>query len=119
MSKDNPLRKLVNFSHKLPSWLGNRLLTTVFNYKVKFAGTAGIEILATDGQYATFLQRNDHRVQNHIGSVHAAAMALLAESTTGFIVGINLPGDKLPLNKGEFVTRQINTNNKTCSRFSK
>jgi hypothetical protein len=26
-------------------------------------------------------------------------MALLAESATGFIVGINLPGDKLPLLK--------------------
>ena len=26
-------------------------------------------------------------------------MALLAESCTGFIVGINLPGDKLPLIK--------------------
>ena len=38
-------------------------------------------------------------MQNHIGSVHAAAMALLAESATGFIVGINLPGDKLPLIK--------------------
>ena len=38
-------------------------------------------------------------MQNHIGSVHAAAMALLAKSCTGFIVGINLPGDKLPLIK--------------------
>ncbi len=34
-----------------------------------------------------------------VGSVHAAAMALLAESATGFIVGLNLPGDKLPLIK--------------------
>jgi acyl-coenzyme A thioesterase PaaI-like protein len=43
--------------------------------------------------------RNQHKVQNHIKNVHAAAMALLAETATGFVVGINLPDDKLPLIK--------------------
>jgi len=38
-------------------------------------------------------------VQNHIHGVHAAAMALLAETATGFCVGMNLPDDKLPLIK--------------------
>lgn len=71
----------------------------MFRYKVKLAGTSGIEVLHTDGKSVTFRQKNKRKVQNHIGSVHAAAMALLAESTTGFIVGINLPGDKLPLIK--------------------
>ena len=56
-------------------------------------------MLYTDGQSATYRQKNRRKAQNHIGSVHAAAMALLAESCTGFIVGINLPGDKLPLIK--------------------
>jgi len=31
--------------------------------------------------------------------VHAAAMALLAETATGFVVGVNLSDDKLPLIK--------------------
>lgn len=44
-------------------------------------------------------KKNYKKAQNHIGSVHAAAMALLAESSTGFVVGVNLPGDKLPLIK--------------------
>jgi acyl-coenzyme A thioesterase PaaI-like protein len=74
-------------------------MTWVFRYKVKLAGTTGIEVLQTDGKTATYRQKNKRKAQNHIGSVHAAAMALLAESCTGFIVGINLPGDKLPLIK--------------------
>lgn len=74
-------------------------MTWVFRYKVKLAGTTGIEVLYTNGKTATYRQKNRRKAQNHIGSVHAAAMALLAESCTGFIVGINLPGDKLPLIK--------------------
>jgi acyl-coenzyme A thioesterase PaaI-like protein len=74
-------------------------MTWMFRYKVKLAGTTGIEVLHTDGKTATYRQKNRSKAQNHIGSVHAAAMALLAESCTGFIVGINLPGDKLPLIK--------------------
>ena len=74
-------------------------MTMMFRYKVKLAGTTGIEVLHTDGKTVTYRQKNRRKAQNHIGSVHAAAMALLAESCTGFIVGINLPGDKLPLIK--------------------
>lgn len=74
-------------------------MTKMFRYKVKLAGTTGIEVLHTDGKTVTYRQKNRRKAQNHIGSVHAAAMALLAESCTGFIVGINLPGDKLPLIK--------------------
>ncbi len=42
---------------------------------------------------------NHRRARNHIGGVHAAAMALLAESASGFLVGMNLPDHKLPLIK--------------------
>ena len=99
MNKSNPLRHFVNKVNQYPQWLSSLLMTKLFRYKVKLTGTTGIEVLATDGKTATFRQKNKRKAQNHIGSVHAAAMALLAESCTGFIVGINLPGDKLPLIK--------------------
>jgi acyl-coenzyme A thioesterase PaaI-like protein len=99
MAVINPLRKFVDKVNTYPSWLSAKLMTWVFRYKVKLAGTTGIEVLQTDGKTATYRQKNKRKAQNHIGSVHAAAMALLAESCTGFIVGINLPGDKLPLIK--------------------
>lgn len=99
MSSINPLRKFVDKVNQYPTWVSSRLMTWVFRYKVKLAGTTGIEVLHTDGKSATYRQKNKKKAQNHIGSVHAAAMALLAESCTGFIVGINLPADKLPLIK--------------------
>ncbi|AWL13234.1 hypothetical protein HMF8227_02785 [Saliniradius amylolyticus] len=97
--KKNPLRKFVDSIAGHPDWLRRMYLTRMFRMKVKFAGTAGLDILDTDGQSVTFAITNRRKVQNHIGGVHAAAMSLLAESATGFIVGINLPGDKLPLMK--------------------
>ncbi|MFT4938918.1 MAG: acyl-coenzyme A thioesterase PaaI-like protein [Paraglaciecola sp.] len=99
MSVKNPLRKFVDKINQYPAWLSSFLMTQMFRYKVKLAGTTGIEVLHTDGKTVTYRQKNKRKAQNHIGSVHAAAMALLAESCTGFIVGINLPGDKLPLIK--------------------
>jgi acyl-coenzyme A thioesterase PaaI-like protein len=99
MAVRNPLRTFVDKVNQYPDWLSAMLMTRVFRFKVKLAGTTGIEVLHTDGKTTTFRQRNRRKAQNHIGSVHAAAMALLAESCTGFIVGINLPGDKLPLIK--------------------
>jgi acyl-coenzyme A thioesterase PaaI-like protein len=99
MPVNNPLRTYVDKVNQYPTWLSGKLMTWLFRFKVKLAGTTGIEVLHTDGKTATYRQRNRRKAQNHIGSVHAAAMALLAESCTGFIVGINLPGDKLPLIK--------------------
>ena len=92
----NPLRRYAEKVNHYPAWLSSRLLTWMFRYKVKLAGTARVDIVSTDFSTVTFRQPNYKKVQNHIGSVHAAAMALLAESATGFIVGLNLPGDEPP-----------------------
>jgi len=99
MTKPNPLRKFAEKSLTYPLWLRYRLLTWAFRYKVKLVGTCKIDIVDTDLQQVTFVIKNRTKVQNHIGNVHAAAMALIAESATGFVVGLNLPGDKLPLIK--------------------
>jgi acyl-coenzyme A thioesterase PaaI-like protein len=95
----NPLRIFADNAMKMPLWLRFKILTWVFRYKVKLVGTCKIEIKETDLKSATFFVKNRNKVQNHIGSVHAATMALIAESATGFVVGVNLPGDKLPLIK--------------------
>jgi acyl-coenzyme A thioesterase PaaI-like protein len=99
MSAINPLRGFVDKVNQYPSWLSAKLITWVFRHKVKLAGTVGLDILETDGKRVVYRQRNRRKAQNHIGGVHAAATALLAESASGFIVGINLPADKLPLIK--------------------
>jgi hypothetical protein len=48
---------------------------------------------------ATLSIANRRQVQNHLNGVHALAMALLAESATGFLVAMNLPEHKLLLLK--------------------
>ncbi|GLR72533.1 DUF4442 domain-containing protein [Agaribacter marinus] len=99
MAKTNPLRKFAEKALSYPDFIALRLLTFMFRFKVKLVGTAGVTILETDLKRVVFFQKNRTKVQNHIGGIHAAAMALLAESATGFVVGVNLPGDKLPLIK--------------------
>lgn len=99
MAQTNPLRTFAEKALRYPDWLGLRLITFLFRYKVKLVGTLKISITQTDLKSVTFFVKNRKKVRNHIGQVHAATMALLAESATGFVVGLNLPGDKLPLIK--------------------
>lgn len=62
---------------------------------VPLVGTAGLRFEALAPHRVAVSLRNRRRVQNHIAGVHAAAMALLAETATGFCVGMNVPDDKL------------------------
>jgi len=66
---------------------------------VPLVGTAGLRFEEITSERVVVSIRNRRPVQNHIKGVHAAAMALLAETATGFCVGMNLPDDKLPLIK--------------------
>lgn len=38
-------------------------------------------------------------MQNHIGQLHAVAMALIAETATGFVTGMNVPDSSIVLIK--------------------
>jgi acyl-coenzyme A thioesterase PaaI-like protein len=66
---------------------------------VPFVGTAGVVIEEMTEQRVVTRLRNRRRIQNHIKTLHAAAVTLAAETASGFIVGMNLPDDKLPLMK--------------------
>lgn len=99
MKSNNKLSRMVTKIGGAPEFLQSFLLSQLFGRAVKFAGTAGIQIKKLDFQQAVLEQQNSRKVQNHIGSVHAAAMALLGESATGFLVGMHVPDDRLPLLK--------------------
>lgn len=98
-TKANKLQRIVNKCYQLPAFLQAFALSTVFGRVIKFAGTAGVEVLELKGARSVLRLKNRKKAQNHIGSVHAAATGLLAESATGFLVGIHLPDTKLPLLK--------------------
>jgi len=91
--------KAINTLNRLPDSLRIPMITLVMGSAVKFAGTAKIRIEKLTEQEAVMTLKNRRKVRNHIGSIHAAAMALLAESATGFLVGMNIDNTKLPLMK--------------------
>ena len=75
--------------------------TVVFNSMVKLARTSGLQVEALNQKEAIVLLRNKRKIQNHIGSLHACAMSLAAESATGMIVGMNVPDTHIPVYRAD------------------
>ena len=94
MSKPSPVATMVAKIKKLPAPVQKFALTTLVRKTVKLVGTAKLDILEMTPEKVHVRIVNRKIVQNHIGGVHAAAMALLAETATGFVAGMNIPGDR-------------------------
>ncbi|MDF3863547.1 DUF4442 domain-containing protein [Pseudomonas denitrificans (nom. rej.)] len=97
--KRNRLALAAHLIQRLPRRFQEPLLSRLFCSQVCFAGTAGVRIQRLASDEVRMSLANHRRARNHIGGVHAAAMALLAESASGCMVGMNLPDHKLPLIK--------------------
>ncbi len=95
----NKLSQNLSKLEKLPVPVAAFARTQLMGRLVKFVGTAGLHIEALTEEHCVATLANRTKVQNHIGSVHAAAMALLAETVTGFVVGMNVPDDRVPVIK--------------------
>lgn len=95
----NQLKRVVESSKWLPANVRATVVSKILGKVVPYVGTSGLLYEEITSERVVVSIRNQHKVQNHIKNVHAAAMALLAETATGFVVGINLPDDKLPLIK--------------------
>ncbi len=98
-SRPNRLARSVAKLERVPAivrpWVRSRVMGRV----VPFTGTAGLEYVLMTPQRVEIAIANRRPVQNHIHGVHAAAMALLAETATGMVVGMNVRDDCLPLVK--------------------
>jgi acyl-coenzyme A thioesterase PaaI-like protein len=95
----NKLSRYVGIANKLPNTLRAFALTRIFCSQVKFAGTTGIKILSISSSKVVIELANKNKVQNHIGGIHAVAAAVLAESATGIVFGMNVADSSLPLLK--------------------
>ncbi|MBH2009047.1 MAG: DUF4442 domain-containing protein [Xanthomonadaceae bacterium] len=71
----------------------------VLRRAVPFTGTAGLDFLQMSRGRVEIGLKNEKKVQNHIGGIHASAMNLLAETATGMVVGMNVRDDCIPLAK--------------------
>lgn len=99
MSFSNNISRAIKPFEKLPDSLRIRAVSLIFGNVVPFVGTSGLRYEELTHNRVVVSVRNRRKVQNHIKSVHAAAMALLAETASGFVVGMNLPDDRIPLIK--------------------
>ncbi len=98
-AQKNRLGRVLSVFAPLPAPLRARLTSLVFNSQVRFAGTGGLRFEHLSPERSVVVVPNRRKVQNHIGGVHAAAMALLAETATGAVFGMNVSDESLPLLK--------------------
>lgn len=91
MTSTNRLSKLVQATAKLPKSIRSMLWSKAFGRVVPMVGSANIRYLIVSHSKVSVKIKNHRAMQNHIGQVHACAMALIAETATGFVVGMNVP----------------------------
>lgn len=96
---NNQFTKLLSVTKYLPTAARSKLLSKAFGKVVPYVGTTGIYYETVDSNKVVVSLNNTKAVQNHIGSIHAVAVTLLAETATGFILGLNLPSDRILLVK--------------------
>ena len=91
-------RQLARLS-EVPRFARSWFRSVVLRRAVPFTGTAGLDFLQMSTQRVEIGLKNEKKVQNHIGGIHASAMNLLAETATGMVVGMNVRDDCIPLAK--------------------
>lgn len=98
-SSPNALQRQLALFNRLPAILSKPLISFALGQVVPMVGAAGLCFDEVSAARVVVSLKNRRRVRNHIKGIHAGAMALLAETATGFCVGMNLPDSKLPLIK--------------------
>lgn len=99
MAISNRLSKVVQATNRLPKALRSTIWSKAFGRVVPMVGTANLRYLEVTSSKVVVHIENHRNMRNHIQQVHAAAMALLAETATGFVVGMNVSDDQLILIK--------------------
>ena len=99
MRIENKMYRGLGRLNKLPASWREAVQTRLMGRFVPFLSTAGLRFETISHETVRVSLRNRRPVQNHIKGIHACAMALLAETATGFAVQMNIPDDKLILLK--------------------
>ena len=95
----NRLERQLERLSEVPAFARTWFRSVILRRAVPFTGTAGLDFLQMSRSSVEIGIKNEKKVQNHIGGVHASAMNLLAETATGMVVGMNVRDDCIPLAK--------------------
>jgi acyl-coenzyme A thioesterase PaaI-like protein/uncharacterized damage-inducible protein DinB len=99
MSFTNRMRMGLQQLQALPEAQRRAMMNSFIQNQVKFLGTTNTMIEVLEPQRAICTIANQTKVQNHIGTIHAAAMTLVAETATGMVLSMNIPDDKIQVAK--------------------
>ncbi len=97
--KPNRLERQLERLDEVPAFARPWFRSVILRRAVPFTGTAGLDFLQMSRGSVEIGIKNEKKVQNHIGGIHASAMNLLAETATGMVVGMNVRDDCIPLAK--------------------
>lgn len=97
MSNPNPFAEISDRYAERPDRLRRPLVTRAVGSVIPFVETAGCFIEAYTPTRVAVRLDNREAVQNHLGGLHAAALALLAETASGLVVALNVPSGSAPL----------------------
>jgi len=95
----NQMSMMVEQINKLPQPERQNRLSALIGGVIKYAGHTGIVMEELTYTNSVVSLQNRTEVQNHIGTIHAVAMILLAETASGILIAMNLPEDKVILAK--------------------
>lgn len=97
MSTANPFVRIAEQYDGTSARLRHPLVTKAVGEVIPFVDTAGCFIEAYTPHRVAVRLDNEGRLQNHLGGLHAAALALLAETASGLVVALNVPDGSSPL----------------------
>jgi len=97
MTSTNPFKRIADRYGDFPDRLRRPLVTRAVGEVIPFVATAGCFVEAYTPTRVAVRLDNRAAVQNHLGGLHAAALALLAETASGLVVAINVPSGSSPL----------------------
>ena len=95
----NRLERQLERLNEVPAFARPWFRSVVMGRAVPFTGTAKLRYEKMSVSSVQILVANKHRVQNHIGGVHAVASTLAAETATGMVMGMNVRDDCIPVVK--------------------
>ncbi|WP_263834458.1 DUF4442 domain-containing protein [Salinibacter sp.] len=97
MANTNPFVRIADRYEGTPPRLRPPLVTQAVGEVIPFVDTAGCFVEAYTPCRVAVRLDNEERLHNHLGGLHAAALALLAETASGLVVALNVPDGSSPL----------------------